>query len=169
MAMACPMRARRSTLRRPGLTLTRRSFIASEDPPGTRSISAIAWDGWSNSARAAISVHVNSGTVAVPNVVGLTQAAATSAITGAGLVVGTVTTAPAIDPRDRDQRESGCRNGGERGIGGEPGDCRRSREPRRIEIRELTPCRVADTRNPTGPFGGPIIAGGRQPRFRHAQ
>jgi hypothetical protein len=32
--------------------------------------------------------------VAVPNVVGLTQAAATTAITGAGLVVGTVTTAP---------------------------------------------------------------------------
>src|SRR5208282_1116105 len=31
--------------------------------------------------------------VAVPNVVGLTQAAATTAITGAGLVVGTVTTA----------------------------------------------------------------------------
>jgi len=24
----------------------------------------------------------------------------------------------------------------------------------------ITPCRVADTRNPTGPFGGPILAGG---------
>ena len=32
------------------------------------------------------------GAGAVPNVVGLTQAAATTAITGAGLVVGTVTT-----------------------------------------------------------------------------
>ena len=32
--------------------------------------------------------------VSVPNVVGLTQTAATTAITGAGLVVGTVTTAP---------------------------------------------------------------------------
>jgi beta-lactam-binding protein with PASTA domain len=37
---------------------------------------------------------INPAQVAVPNVVGLTQAAATTAITGAGLVVGTVTTAP---------------------------------------------------------------------------
>jgi PASTA domain len=39
-----------------------------------------------------ISYHISIGAVAVPNVVGLTQAAATSAITGAGLVLGTVTT-----------------------------------------------------------------------------
>jgi len=38
-------------------------------------------------------VKLSGGQVAVPNVVGLTQAAASSAITGAGLVVGTVTTA----------------------------------------------------------------------------
>ena len=24
----------------------------------------------------------------------------------------------------------------------------------------ITPCRVADTRNPTGPFGGPMLTGG---------
>jgi len=43
----------------------------------------------------AVNLVVSSGPaqVAVPNVVGITQAAATSAITGAGLVVGTVTTA----------------------------------------------------------------------------
>ena len=43
----------------------------------------------------AVSLVVSSGPpkVAVPNVVGLTQAAATSAITGATLTVGTVTTA----------------------------------------------------------------------------
>src|SRR5262245_1948516 len=43
----------------------------------------------------AVALVVSSGPpqVAVPNVVGLTQAAATSAITGANLVVGTVTTA----------------------------------------------------------------------------
>ena len=40
----------------------------------------------------AVNVVVSSG-VAVPNVVGATQAAATTAITGAGLVLGTVTTA----------------------------------------------------------------------------
>src|SRR5207237_10506104 len=41
----------------------------------------------------AVNLVVSTG-VGVPNVVGLTQAAATTAITGAGLVVGTVTTAP---------------------------------------------------------------------------
>ena len=45
----------------------------------------------------AVALVVSSGLpqVAVPNVVGLTQAAATTAITGAGLTVGTVTTARA--------------------------------------------------------------------------
>ena len=61
-------------------------------PSGPRSVSAIAWDGWSNSTRTAISLNVGSVVqVAVPNVVGLTQAAATTSITGAGLVLGTVT------------------------------------------------------------------------------
>ena len=41
----------------------------------------------------AVALVVSSGLVTVPTVVGLTQAGATSAITGAGLVVGTVTTA----------------------------------------------------------------------------
>jgi probable HAF family extracellular repeat protein len=48
------------------------------------------------SVGSAVSLVISSGTsqVAVPNVVGSTQAAATTAITGAGLVVGTVTTQP---------------------------------------------------------------------------
>src|SRR5205823_173905 len=40
-----------------------------------------------------VAFSANAPQVAVPNVVGLTQAAATTTITGAGLVVGTVTTA----------------------------------------------------------------------------
>jgi hypothetical protein len=46
-------------------------------------------------AGSAVNLVVSSGVgqVAVPNVVGLTQAAATTAITGAGLVLGTVTNA----------------------------------------------------------------------------
>ena len=60
---------------------------------GTRTVSAVGWDGWSNSTLTTISVNVGGpAPVLVPNVVGLTQAAATTAITGAGLVVGTVTT-----------------------------------------------------------------------------
>ena len=47
----------------------------------------------SNTVVAWASMFCPSPTVAVPNVVALTQAAATSAITGAGLVVGNVTTA----------------------------------------------------------------------------
>ena len=47
----------------------------------------------SNTVVASGSMFCQSPTVSVPDVVGLTQAAATSAITGAGLVVGTVTTA----------------------------------------------------------------------------
>jgi hypothetical protein len=39
-------------------------------------------------------VSSGAGQITVPNVVGLTQAAATTAITGAGLVVGTITTSP---------------------------------------------------------------------------
>jgi hypothetical protein len=47
----------------------------------------------SNTVVASGSMFCPSSTVSVPNVVNLTQAAATTAITGAGLVVGTVTTA----------------------------------------------------------------------------
>jgi beta-lactam-binding protein with PASTA domain len=63
-------------------------------PVGARTVSAIAFDTSSNSTRAAISVNVVANVqVAVPNVVGLTQVAATNAITNAGLVVGNVTQA----------------------------------------------------------------------------
>lgn len=59
--------------------------------PGARTLSAIAFDGWSNAARTEISVTVGSGApVLVPNVVGMTQAAASSAISTAGLTVGTI-------------------------------------------------------------------------------
>ncbi len=70
------------------------TFSNVSGPSAPRSISAIAWDGWSNSTRTAITVNVGAAAlVAVPNVIGLTQSAASTAITGAGLVVGTVTTA----------------------------------------------------------------------------
>jgi 6-phosphogluconolactonase len=42
---------------------------------------------------AAVNVTISSGAVAVPNVVGLTQSAATTALTGVGLTLGTVTLA----------------------------------------------------------------------------
>jgi 6-phosphogluconolactonase len=41
----------------------------------------------------AVNVAISSGTIAVPNVVGLTQSAASTALTGAGLMLGTVTLA----------------------------------------------------------------------------
>ena len=52
----------------------------------------------------------------MPNVVGLTQAAATTAITGAGLTVGTVTTAIEHDGARRigDQPDAGRRHAGQR-------------------------------------------------------
>jgi hypothetical protein len=34
-----------------------------------------------------------------------------------------------------------------------------------LQFYTLTPCRVLDTRNPAGPFGGPSIAGGAQRTF----
>jgi YVTN family beta-propeller protein len=34
----------------------------------------------------------------------------------------------------------------------------------KLQFVALTPCRVVDTRNPNGPFGGPPIQGGAQPR-----
>jgi len=55
--------------------------------PDTNSLSTY------NSASGTNTVNVTAALVTVPNVVGLTQAAATSALTGAGLTLGTVTTA----------------------------------------------------------------------------
>ncbi len=61
---------------------------------GTRAIRAIAYDTTANFASAQVNVTIGGvGGVSAPNVVGLTQAAATAAITGAGLAVGTVTSA----------------------------------------------------------------------------
>ena len=58
---------------------------------GNRIIEAAAEDTSGNEAIAHAAVTIGAAPVSVPNVVGQTQAAATSAITGAGLVVGTVT------------------------------------------------------------------------------
>ena len=65
-------------------------------PAGQRTITAIAYDTSYNAsvpANSLVDVGSSPAQVTVPNVVGLTQAAATSAITGAGLTVGTVSAA----------------------------------------------------------------------------
>jgi hypothetical protein len=60
---------------------------------GTHTLTAMARDAAGNMATSgSVSVTVTNATNTVPNVVGLTQAAATSAIAGAGLKLGTVTT-----------------------------------------------------------------------------
>ena len=68
--------------------------------------------------RTAVALLVSSGppTVATPNVIGLPQAVATSAITGAGLTVGAVTTAVEHDGAGGlgDQSEPGQRHAGRR-------------------------------------------------------
>ena len=67
------------------------TFVTAALGAGTRSITA-AYGGDSNDAAstsAAVTVTVK---IAVPNIVGLTQAAASAAITAAGLTVGTITT-----------------------------------------------------------------------------
>jgi beta-lactam-binding protein with PASTA domain len=62
-------------------------------PSGKRLLRAVAEDTSANQTPTSISLSVgSSATMTVPNVVGLTQAAATSAITGAGLTVGAVST-----------------------------------------------------------------------------
>ena len=38
-----------------------------------------------------------------------------------------------------------------------------------VQFVPLTPCRVADTRNPNGAFGGPPISGGTTPPVCHSQ
>src|SRR6185295_10044311 len=61
---------------------------------GLHSIAAIAFDTSGNTSSDTVTVTVsNSATRIVPNVVNQTQAAATTAITGVGLVVGSVTNA----------------------------------------------------------------------------
>ena len=68
---------------------------ASTTVPAGRVISQSPTAGTQVTQGSAVTLVVSSGPpqVAVPNVVGLTQAAATSAITGANLTLGTVTTA----------------------------------------------------------------------------
>ncbi len=64
-------------------------------PNGPRDLFVAAYDAQRNFDVVQRTINVGTtSTVSVPNVVGLTQAAATSAITGAGLVVGTITTQP---------------------------------------------------------------------------
>jgi RHS repeat-associated protein len=64
----------------------------SPDRPGTYLIQLIVNDGTEASDPDSLLVEVDDALVAVPDVVGQTQASAESAITGAGLAVGTVTT-----------------------------------------------------------------------------
>ena len=130
-----------------------------------RSISAIAWDGWSNSTRTAITVTVGTpAKVAVPNVAGLTQSAATTAITGAGLLVGVLTSASSStvaagsviseSPAAGTQVSVGSSVALVLSIGSQ------TQVATALRFVPVTPCRVADTRNAAGAFGGPSIAGG---------
>ncbi len=137
----------------------------------SRSVSAIAWDGWSNSTRTAITVKVGAAApVAVPNVVGLTQSAASTAITGAGLLVGTVTTASSSTVASGNVISSNPAAGASVNTGSSvtlvvssgPGQTQLATALRFVPV---TPCRVADTRNASGPFGGPSIAGGTTRNF----
>ena len=78
-------------------------------PNGARRALVYAFDAAHNPGVAAVSVNVGAAAlISVPNVVGLTQAAASSAITAAGLIVGTVTqqSSNAATLRRCDQRES---------------------------------------------------------------
>ena len=68
-------------------------FPALTGAAGVRAIRAIAYDPTANFASTQVNVTIGGSGTAVPNVVGLTQAAATNAITGAGLVLGTVSSA----------------------------------------------------------------------------
>jgi beta-lactam-binding protein with PASTA domain len=83
-----------SALTTAGLTLGSVTTQSSSTVAAGLVISESPIAGTSVPSKSAVSLVVSSGAapVAVPNVVGLTQAAATSAITGAGLILGTVTT-----------------------------------------------------------------------------
>jgi beta-lactam-binding protein with PASTA domain/sugar lactone lactonase YvrE len=76
-----------------GLTVGTVSNAASSTVPVGDVISENPTAGTAVNGGSAVALVISSG-VSVPNVVGITQTAATSAITSAGLVVGTVTTAP---------------------------------------------------------------------------
>jgi len=78
-----------------GLVVGTLTNIASNTVPAGDVISETPTAGTLVSAGSPVNLVISTGPaqVAVPNVVGLTQAAATTAITGAGLVLGTVTTA----------------------------------------------------------------------------
>ena len=81
----------------------------------------------------AVNLVVSTGPppVAVPNVVNLTQAAATSAITGAGLIVGTVTNSVERDGARGfgDQSESDRRDAGRRPAARSTSSSRPARRP----------------------------------------
>ena len=65
-------------------------------PNGSHSIAAVASDAAGNTAVATVAVVVNNPVppVSVPNVIGLSQSAATAALTSAGLSAGTIGSAP---------------------------------------------------------------------------
>ena len=87
-----------SNLGKPGvdangdITVDRATFFNAL-APGTYLVTVSAIGPGGSSRSTAVTFVVTSGPVSVPNVVGMTQAAATSAITGAGLTLGTVTPA----------------------------------------------------------------------------
>ncbi len=96
--------------------------------------------------------------IPVPNLVGLTQAAAASGITGAGLVVGTVATGSSTVTAGSVVSESPAA-ATEVNVGSavnlfvSAGTAGFSN----LHFVPVTPCRIADTRNADGPFGGPSI------------
>jgi beta-lactam-binding protein with PASTA domain len=83
-----------SALTGAGLIVGTVSTASSGTVPSGSVISESPLAGTSVATGSAVSLTVSTGAVpvSVPNVVGLTQAAATSALTGAGLIVGTVST-----------------------------------------------------------------------------
>src|SRR3954451_7156155 len=78
-----------------GLVLGMVTTTSSSTVPSGTVISSSPAAGTQVNSGSAVNLVVSSGPaqVAVPNVVGMTQTAATSAVTSAGLVLGTVTTA----------------------------------------------------------------------------
>jgi uncharacterized repeat protein (TIGR01451 family) len=108
---------------------------------------------------ASIFTFTTAAAVAVPNVVGQTQAAATTAITGAGLVLGTVTIAPSYTVAsglvisESPVAGTSVSSGSSVNLVISIGTAGFSM----LHFVPVTPCRIADTRNADGPFGGPSI------------
>jgi pimeloyl-ACP methyl ester carboxylesterase len=105
--------------------------------------------------------------VSVPNVVGLTQAAATTSITGVGLVVGALTTASSGTVASGSVISESPVAGTAAAAGsavnlvvsiGTGGSSM-------LHFVPVTPCRIADTRNADGPFGGPSIGASSSRNF----